>query len=67
MNPGDLNPLTHFKATIITMFHEIRLNNLETNGKIIVLSREREAVKNKMDILELKKVMMTQKRIYKLE
>lgn len=56
MNAGDLNPLTNFKATIITMFHEIRLNNLETNGKIIVLSREREAVKNKMDILELKKV-----------
>lgn len=38
------------------MFHEVRLNNLETNGKIIVLSREREAVKNKMGILELKKL-----------
>lgn len=51
------------------MFHEVRLNTLGTNGKIVVLSKEREAVKkNKMDILEIKnKVMMTQKRIYKLE
>lgn len=38
------------------MFHEVRLNNLETSGKIIVLSREREVVKYKMGIFKLKKL-----------
>lgn len=42
-----------FKAAIISMLHEVKLNTLETNGKVEILQRWTENIE-KLEMLELK-------------